>query len=96
VITSAFPSATIPTANVNVVGIVCANGAKGCVSPANATTSSVSSATPPSTSAVRAICGIGRYSATSVSTPTATASAWVGHQPASAGNRYAAYCAKPM
>ncbi|HEV2740800.1 MAG TPA: hypothetical protein VGU66_19735 [Candidatus Elarobacter sp.] len=95
-ITSAAPSAGSATPNENVGGSVCASGACGCVRPASATATSVTSATAPSTSAVRAICGIARYNAASVTTPTAAASRCVGTGPATAGTRYAAYCAKPM
>ncbi|HTD34897.1 MAG TPA: hypothetical protein VK665_14610 [Candidatus Elarobacter sp.] len=94
--TSAPPSATAPTPNVSVEETVCAIGAYGCVSPANATASSVASAIAPSTSAVRATCGIVRYSESSTTTPVAAASRCVGTGPPSAGTRYAAYCANPM
>ncbi|HEY0394671.1 MAG TPA: hypothetical protein VGD01_09270 [Candidatus Elarobacter sp.] len=57
------------------------------MSPAKATASSVASAIAPSTSAARAICGIGRYSATIVTIPIATASACVGPKPWIAGTR---------
>ncbi|HTD37997.1 MAG TPA: hypothetical protein VK669_10815 [Candidatus Limnocylindrales bacterium] len=79
-----------------VVGIVCVSGAYGWASPANATASSVASAIAPRTSAVRAICGIFRYSESSTTTPAAIASRCVGTAPLSDGTRYAAYCANPI
>ncbi|HEX3462948.1 MAG TPA: hypothetical protein VHS78_02680 [Candidatus Elarobacter sp.] len=91
--TSAPPSAASTrtndgaAGNANVAGIVRASGAYGCVSPANATASSVASAIAPSTSAVRAICGIFRYSESSTTTPAAAASRCVGTAPPSAGTR---------